>query len=105
MNDDQKKLEEWSKIDCDATEFDKLESKLESQLEEQLSDLESLELDREKIGNPDSIGETVKNVVWEQFLNQVGVVAGEDFIKVGSIYSLFGHPNRQNPLICQTTVV
>ena len=24
---------------------------------------------------------------------------------VGSIYSLFGHPNRQNPLICQTTVV
>jgi len=23
---------------------------------------------------------------------------------VGSIYSLFGHPNRQNPLICQTTV-
>ena len=25
--------------------------------------------------------------------------------KVGSIYSFFGHPNRQNPLICQTTVV
>ena len=27
-----------------------------------------------------------------------------DTFKVGSIYSLFGHPNRQNPLICQTTV-
>ena len=26
-------------------------------------------------------------------------------LKVGSIYSLFGHPNRQNPLICRTTVV
>lgn len=24
---------------------------------------------------------------------------------VGSIYSLFGHPNRQNPLFCWTTVV
>ena len=28
----------------------------------------------------------------------------EILYKVGSIYSLFGHPNRQNPLICQTTV-
>lgn len=81
MNDNQKKLEEWSKLDCDATEFDELENKLNTQLEEQLSDLESLELDSEKIGNPDSFGETVSNVVWEQFLNQVGVVAGEDFIK------------------------
>ena len=26
-------------------------------------------------------------------------------IMVGSIYSLFGHPYRQNPLICQTTVI
>jgi hypothetical protein len=26
-------------------------------------------------------------------------------IKAGSIYSFFGHPNRQNPLICRTTVV
>jgi len=24
---------------------------------------------------------------------------------VDSIYSLFGHPNRQNPLICKTTVI
>lgn len=81
MNDNQKQLEEWSKLDCDATEFDELENKLNTQLEEQLSDLESLELDSEKIGNPDAIGETVSNVVWEQFLNQVGVVAGEDFIR------------------------
>ena len=39
------------------------------------------ESEREQIGNPDSLGKTIKNVVWEQFLNQVAVTAGEDFIK------------------------
>lgn len=81
MNENKKQLEEWAKIDCDAVDFDTLEQNLESELEEQMSDLEVLEKDREKIGNPDSIGKTVKNVVWEQFINQVGVIAGEDFIK------------------------
>ena len=81
MNDNKKQLEEWSKIDCDTVDFDDLESKLESELEEQMLDLEGLEQDSEKIGSPDSIGETVMNVVWEQFINQVGVIAGEDFIK------------------------
>ena len=33
------------------------------------------------------------------------IVFADNIFKVGSIYSLFGHPNRQNPLICQTTVV
>lgn len=81
MYNNKLQLTEWAEIDCDAVDFDELESKLDSELEEQLSNLEGLEQDREKIGNPDSIGETVMNVVWEQFINQVGVVAGEDFIK------------------------
>ena len=81
MNDNKKQLEDWSNIDCDAVDFDELESRLESDLEEQMSDLVGLEQDAEKIGNPDTLGETVMNVVWEQFINQVGVVAGEDFIK------------------------
>lgn len=81
MNDNKKQLEDWSNIDCDAVDFDELESRLESDLEEQMSDLVGLEQDVEKIGNPDTLGETVMNVVWEQFINQVGVVAGEDFIK------------------------
>lgn len=81
MNDNKKELEEWSNIDCDALDFDELESKLESELEEQMSDLVGLEQDAEKIGNPDTLGVTVMNVVWEQFINQVGVIAGEDFIK------------------------
>ena len=81
MNDSKKQLEDWSNIDCDAVDFDELESRLESDLEEQMSDLVGLEQDAEKIGNPETLGKTVMNVVWEQFINQVGVVAGEDFIK------------------------
>lgn len=80
-NENKEQFEEWSELDCDAVDFDELESKLESELEDQLADLETLENDREKIGDPNSLGETVMNVVWEQFINQVGVVAGEDFIK------------------------
>lgn len=62
-------------------DYEELEKIFESELEEDFSDLGLLEEDRKKIGNPDSIGETVMNVVWEQFINQVGVIAGEDFIK------------------------
>lgn len=61
--------------------LDILESQLNAELEEQLGELSGLEIDFEQIGSPDALGETVKNVVWEQFINQVGVVAGEDFIK------------------------
>jgi len=81
MNDNKKELEKWAEIDCDAVDFDELEKKLDSELEEQMADLEELELDEKKIGSPDALGETVMNVVWEQFINQVGVVAGEDFVK------------------------
>lgn len=81
MNQNKDLLEQWSQIDCDTVDFDELENKLESELEEQMADLTDLEKDREIIGNPDSLGDTVMNVVWEQFVNQIGVVAGEDFIK------------------------
>ena len=62
-------------------DFDELEEKLQSQLEEELTDLKFLEEEKEKIGNPDNIGNVIMDVVWEQFLNQVAVTAGEDFIK------------------------
>lgn len=81
MNENRNQLEDWSELDCDSVNFEELESKLESDLEEQMEDLKGLELDHEKIGSPDTIGNTVMNVVWEQFINQVGVIAGEDFIK------------------------
>lgn len=62
-------------------DFDELEEKLQGQLEEELGDLEFLKEEKELIGNPDNLGNVIKDVVWEQFLNQIAVTAGEDFIK------------------------
>lgn len=62
-------------------DFDALEEKLQSQLEEELADIQYLVEEKEKIGSPDNLGNVIMDVVWEQFLNQVAVTAGEDFIK------------------------
>ncbi|MBW0031585.1 cation diffusion facilitator family transporter [Segatella copri] len=72
-----------SQIEFDAEDMDfaQLESQLEAEIDSQMEDLKVLEEEHDKIGNPATIGETVKNVVWEQFINQVGVIAGEDFIR------------------------
>ena len=62
-------------------DFDKLEEKLQSELEFKLSELDILKENQEQIGNPDNLGKVVQDVVWEQFMNQVAIVAGENFIK------------------------
>ncbi len=62
-------------------DFDELEEKLQSQLEEELADMQFLAEEKEKIGSPDNLGNVIMDVVWEQFLNQVAVTAGKDFIK------------------------
>lgn len=73
---------QWlSEVVADSFDFDELEEKLQSQLEEELADLEFLEDEKAKIGSPDNLGNVIMDVVWEQFLNQVAVTAGEDFIK------------------------
>lgn len=77
-------LDEEEKLNEDLTEsfnFDELEEKLQSQLEEGLADMQFLAEEKEKIGSPDNLGNVIMDVVWEQFLNQVAVTAGEDFIK------------------------
>lgn len=62
-------------------DFDELEKALEQELDAKTLDLELATKDREKIGNPESLAETVGNVIWEQFINQIGRGAGEEFIK------------------------
>lgn len=74
----EEKEEEYSE---DTFDFDDLEERLQSQLDLELSELDFLDTEKEKIGSPDNLGETIKNVVWEQFINQIAVTAGEDFIK------------------------
>ena len=62
-------------------DFDELEEKLQSQLEDELADMQFLAEEKEKIGNPENLGNVIMDVVWEQFLNQLAITAGEDFIK------------------------
>jgi hypothetical protein len=62
-------------------DFDKLEEKLQSELEFKLSELDILKENQEQIENPDNLGKVVLDVVWEQFMNQVAIVAGENFIE------------------------
>ena len=61
--------------------LDELEAKLYGELEGQLSGLEFLEKEREKISDPEGLGETIGNAVWEQFILQIGPLAGRDFIE------------------------
>lgn len=74
-------LEEEVLLGEEYVDFDELEATLNDQLNEELSELSFLEEEKEQIGNPDNLGNMIKGVVWEQFLNQIAVTAGEDFIK------------------------
>ena len=62
-------------------DFDELEAKLQRELEKEIVEIQFLEEEKKKIGNLDNLGNIIKDVVWEQFLNQVAVTAGEDFIR------------------------
>lgn len=65
----------------DFVNFEEIERKLEKDINAGLKDLSFLEEEREKIGNPNSLGSVVKDVIWDQFINQIGQYAGEEFIK------------------------
>ena len=53
--------------------FDELEAKLEAKLESDLADYKFLEVEKEKIGNPDSFGKVISDEIWKQFANQIGL--------------------------------
>jgi hypothetical protein len=80
MNDNKKAILNENEFDEDF-DFDELERQLEAGLEDSISELEFLEEDKEKIGNPENLGNAVMDVVWDQFVIQIGAVAGEDFVK------------------------
>jgi len=79
MNENYNELQQWSNDD-EASLYED-ETLLERELVSHMSELSGLEEDFEKIGSPDTLGETVMNVVWDQFINQIGIIAGEDFVK------------------------
>ena len=67
-------------IDIDAN-LEDLEKILQENLEKEFSDAEFLEEQISEIANPESLGTVVYDTIWEQVRNQIGVQAGEDFIK------------------------
>lgn len=80
MNDKENAFLDENELD-ENIDFDELEKQLEEGLEDSLSELEFLEEDKSKISNPDNLGKAVMGVVWDQFIIQIGAVAGDDFIK------------------------
>ena len=81
MNDKENAITTADEYEQDSFDLDALEQKLEEEIGDHLSGLEQLKEEHKLIGNPDGIGTVVLNSVWDQFINQVGVVAGEDFIE------------------------
>lgn len=54
-------------------DFDELEEKLQGQLEEEFENMRFLVEDKERIGNPDTLGKVILDEVWKQFGNQIGL--------------------------------
>ena len=79
--ENEKAILEAIEFEAEEVGLDDLEQILQAELEEKFDNLDFLQTEREHISNPDHLGETVMNVVWEQFMNQVAVTAGQDFIK------------------------
>lgn len=73
--------QELEKFDFDNIEIELLENMLNQEIEGLNEELEVLRNEKEIIGNPENLGKVIENIVWEQFNNQIGVIAGEAFIK------------------------
>ena len=58
-------------------DFDEFEKELEAGVEE----WKFLKDEKEKINNVDELGKVVMDTIWDQFIIQMGAVAGEEFIK------------------------
>ncbi|WP_338953923.1 cation diffusion facilitator family transporter [Fusobacterium nucleatum] len=74
-------VEELNDLDENSLYLDELEEELQEQLDFEISEFEFLKKEKDKIGSPEALGETIKGVIWDQFMNQVSNIAGEEFIK------------------------
>lgn len=59
--------------DKDELYFEQAEELLSQQLEDAIADLELSEEEKNNIGNPDSLGKVIKEEIWKQFANQIGL--------------------------------
>lgn len=73
MANEKELLNDFQEIDEVEFDFDELEAKLQGQLEEEFAELEFLQEEKDKIGNPDALGKVILEEVWTQFGNQIGL--------------------------------
>lgn len=57
----------------DSMDLEDLEAEFQKTLDEEFSSLELLEEEKEKIGNPDALGDIMLAEIWNQFANQIGL--------------------------------
>lgn len=62
-------------IDCTV-----IDEELQQQIEAQIKELEDVQLDRTKIGDPQKLVDSVSQIMWEQFVLQIAGQAGKNFV-------------------------
>ncbi len=65
----------------DDISFEELDKEIEKQIEANVEELNQLKIDKEKIGDPKKLTDSISQIVWEQFILQVAGTAGSDFIE------------------------
>ena len=70
-------VEKLEDLDENLLYLDELEEELEEQLDFEISEFEFLKKEEAKIGSPKALGETIKGVIWDQFMNQVSNIDQE----------------------------
>jgi len=65
-------------------DFDEMERNLQSQLDSQKLELDQLVVEKMNIGNPEALGSAIESVIMDQIYNQIGMVAGKDFIEANN---------------------
>ena len=68
-------------LDDISIDFDELERSLQNEIDSESINFDVLEEEREIAGDPEKCGESVRNIIWEQFINQVAINAGDKFIE------------------------
>lgn len=61
--------------------YDEMDEAVQKRIDDKLVELDFYEKEIKKIKNLDNLGNVLKRIIWEQFLNQVAATAGKDFIK------------------------
>ncbi len=65
----------------DDISYEELDKEIERQIKSNIKELDQLKINKEKIGDPKKLADSISKIVWEQFILQVAGTAGADFIK------------------------